>query len=103
MTIMGSSEGSMTAYEFTLGDRLRKALQVADVSTKEMAEYLGMSESSLSHWMSGRTTPKKMAVRMWALRTGAPIQWLETGNAPQPDNGPEGGGVHPLGLEPRTH
>ncbi|PPF21116.1 XRE family transcriptional regulator [Rathayibacter sp. AY1A7] len=89
--------------EFDKADRMRKALRVADVSNAEMAEYLGMSTASVGAWINGRKAPKRMTLRLWAIRTGVPLEWLETGNAPESDDGPEGGVVHPLGLEPRTH
>ncbi|MGQ2915891.1 helix-turn-helix domain-containing protein [Microbacterium aurantiacum] len=80
-------------WSFGLPDRLNKALTVAGISNMEMAEYLGVSSNTIGNYISGRTTPKKQTLRLWALRTGAPLAWIESGEtqeAPQPD-GPTGG------------
>lgn len=94
-------------WTFGLHDRLDKALTVAGVSNSEMAEYLGISSNTIGNYTSGRTAPKTQTLRLWAMRTGAPLEWLITGIEPaQKDPASEETGseiVHPLGLEPRTH
>ena len=77
-------------WVFGRGDRLAKALQVAHVATAEMADYLGVSPNTIGNYTSGRTEPKKQTLRVWAMRTGAPLEWLELGI------------VGPDGLEPPT-
>ena len=71
---------------FGLPDRLHKALVVADVSAAEMSAYLGVSRNTIGNYTSGRTHPKKQTLRLWAMRTGVPLRWLETG-ALDPDPG----------------
>ncbi len=71
-----------SALEFDKADRLRRALRVADVSSNDMADYLGVSRNSVSAWINGRTEPSTQTTRLWALRTGVPYMWLETGEAP---------------------
>jgi transcriptional regulator with XRE-family HTH domain len=88
--------------EFDLGDRMRKALRIADVSSIEIADYLGVSPTSVSNWLGGRAKPRRGMLRSFAMRTGVPFTWLETGMAPS-STGDDGAAVHPLGLEPRTH
>ena len=74
-----------------------------------MAEYLGVSRSTISNWINGRVVPSRQSLRLWALRTGAPFMWLETGyvendETPSPDGeGVSSNVVHPPGLEPGTH
>jgi len=77
--------------EWTRGDRMRKALEVAGVGVAEMAEYLGVARTSCSNWMAGRVAPSKQTMRLWSMRTGVPLVWLETGTAPT--DGPEPDGL----------
>lgn len=67
--------------EFDLGDRMRKALHAGGVSAGEMADYLGVRREAVSTWINGRITPKRGMVRLWAIRTGVSLEWLETGCA----------------------
>ena len=67
---------------FDRSDRMRKALQVADVGVQQMADYLGVSRASVGNWINGKVTPSKQTMRLWSLRTGVPLVWLETGQAP---------------------
>lgn len=75
--------------QLTLGWRLKMAL--GDISVQEMAEHLGVTRSTLSRWMSDTGKPPRRAyVAQWALLTGVPLTWLETGD--HPTNGGPGGG-----------
>jgi transcriptional regulator with XRE-family HTH domain len=86
---------------FDIGDRLRKAREVADVSQEDMAEQIGVSRRSIVRYERGGAVPKS-ALLLYSLRTGVPIEWLKDGEAPPTGDG-GGAAVHPLGLEPRTH
>lgn len=87
-----------TAYEpgmipeFDKADRLKKAITVSDVSAGEMAEYLGVTRETLSRYTNGRNDAPVAIVRLIAMRTGVPFEWLETGKSPRPDD-PDGGEV----------
>ena len=61
---------------FDEADRLRKALRESGVSVQEMAEYLGVSRNTVSRWINGAVPPKAHVMRLWALRTGVPYEWL---------------------------
>ena len=83
------------ALAFHQGDWMKKALDVASVSSKSMAEYLGVEPATVSRWLNGKRAPSKQTLRLWALRTGVPLSYLETGSlaneeSPRPD-GPAGG------------
>lgn len=69
--------------QFGLGDRLSKALHVAGVSTTEMADELEVARSTISNYLNDHTKPKRLYLRMWALKTGVPLEWLETGIFPE--------------------
>lgn len=72
--------------EFGLGDRLAKALAVADTNGPEMAEFLGVSRQTVGNYTSGRTRPNRATLRAWALKTGVPLSWIETGIIPDTDD-----------------
>ena len=64
------------APEWDLPDRMRKALRHAGLQTQEMAEYLGVSRTSVSNWINGRNRPSRPALRLWAMRCRVPFSWL---------------------------
>lgn len=65
--------------EFDLADRMRKALRTADMGVQEMADYLGVARNTVSTWINGRIVPNRQTVLLWAMRTGVPLEWLESG------------------------
>lgn len=69
---------------WTLGDRLRKALQHAELTPEQMAEQLGVAPTSVRGWMADRHTPNKATVTLWATITSVPLEWLadDTFNRP---------------------
>lgn len=83
-----TSEGSIPTWD--LGDRLGKSLKHAGVKVGEMAEYLGVSRNTVGNYTNGRTAPDRRTLLLWAMRTGVPFEWLQTGAA---DDGhtPDGG------------
>ncbi|WP_428831898.1 helix-turn-helix transcriptional regulator [Gulosibacter sediminis] len=75
------------ALAFTRADRLTKALDFGGVSNQDMAETLGVSRQTIGNYTSGRTNPSKATLMAWALRTGVPLEWLQTGHIPDvPEN-----------------
>ena len=76
--------------EFTRGDRMRVALRHAGVGVQEMADYLEVARNTVSTWINDKITPSKQTMRLWALRCGVSLDWLETGKAPTGPSGPEG-------------
>lgn len=78
---------------WTLGDRLQKALDHAEVSREEMADYLGYSAQALGYYINGKRSPKIALVRQWAFRCGVDFEWLWTGEVSLPrGKGPRGAG-----------
>lgn len=85
MTLMPS--GLDPRLEFGRPDRLDKALKVAGLTSIEMAAHLGVSRTTISNYTNGRTEPSRSVLRDWALKTGVPLEWLETGTVTGgPDN-----------------
>jgi transcriptional regulator with XRE-family HTH domain len=62
--------------ELTLGWRMQLALG-RRISVEAIAEELGVSRSTVSRWINDRGAPPRAAyLKMWALRTGVPYEWL---------------------------
>jgi transcriptional regulator with XRE-family HTH domain len=89
--MMAPPSGGDPRLEFDLADRLRRSLRVSGVSVQEMAEYLDVTRGTVSNWINGHIVPNTQSLRLFAMKTGIPFEWLRDGE------------VHPLGLEPRTH
>ncbi len=86
--------------EWSLGDRLRKSMDLAGMTVSEMAEIFGVGRETVSRWINDRGRPKPMILMLWADGCGVDHQWLETGEA-----SPEAvrlQSVRHQGLEPRT-
>ena len=89
---------------WTVADRLRKAREHAGLEQAQLAADLGVSRNTVGNYEGGKVTPRRPVLVSWALRTGVPLSWLETGaESPRPA-GPDGGSrvVRHQGLEPRT-
>jgi transcriptional regulator with XRE-family HTH domain len=62
--------------EWDLADRMRKCLRHAGIGVQEIADYLGVSRTTVSTWINGRIAPSTQTLRLWAMRTGVPYEWL---------------------------
>lgn len=89
---------------FDMSDRLRKAREITGLSQEEFAEHAGISRATIGNAESGRKTPHKSTVKLWALATGVDAFWILNGYEKSPS--PEGEGlssvVRPKGFEPPT-
>lgn len=79
--------------EWDLADRMRKTMREAGTSVQEVAEYFGVNRNTVGTWINGRITPPLSIQRLWAVRFGVPLEWLQTGQAPH-EGGPDGGLPH---------
>ena len=75
--------------QLTLGWRLQMSLQSADLGVKEMADYLDVDRNTVSRWLHDKNEPPRAAILAWAMKTGVPLPWIESGIAPNdyPDGG----------------
>lgn len=78
------SDMHQSAPGFEMRHRLALALEVAGVSSGEMAEILGVHRNTVSNYLNGRATPKRAVLVAWAVRCGVPLVWLITGREPDP-------------------
>lgn len=76
--------------EWELCDRLTRSLRMVGLSSIEVAQFMGVTPTTVSRWINGRTKPSRAVLMIWADMTGVDLEWLETG------------AVRHQGLEPRT-
>lgn len=85
-----SKNNGPNMFEFTQGDRMRRAMKVSGESVQGMAAFFDVTRETISTWLNGRHAPSKAVLMMWAAKTGAPFEWLDTGKVP--DEGNSSGG-----------
>lgn len=76
--------------QWTVGDRLRKARTTTGLTAKAFADEIGISTKTALDAESDKRAPRRITLLAYAMRSGVPVEWLETGNAPQPKPGGEG-------------
>jgi transcriptional regulator with XRE-family HTH domain len=83
-----------TVPVWTIGDRLRKARTSAGLSTKDLADALGVHSATVSRFEADGAVPRRGYVTLWALRCGVSVEWLREGVEPDdgPDDGPDDSG-----------
>ena len=86
--------------EITIRHRLRIAREEAGYEQGQLAELIGVGRNTVSNAESGKTKPRKVMVNAWAMATGVPVKWLETGIAPT-ETGPGGGETCPQSVSIR--
>lgn len=67
--------------EWTLGDRMRKALEVSGTPVQEISEYLDVNRATVGRWLHDKSPVKRSTLMIWAATTGVDLEWLETGTA----------------------
>ena len=88
---MTQQSNGETIPQWTRGDRLRKARQITGMTTRDFAEHIGVSQKTITDAENDKRAPRKILLNAWALGTGVPAAWLETG-ATETGGGPGGGG-----------
>lgn len=69
----------------TQADRLNKSLKYAGISHNEMAEFLEVHRNTIGGYVTGRTKMLPVIMRLWAAKTGVPLEWLRDGVWPEPE------------------
>lgn len=85
---MTNAQPTAAKLHFGKGDRLGKALSLADVSHAEMAQILGVSRNTIGNYIAERTPISDGYLRLWAMRTGVTFGELKTGipDGPNPSS-----------------
>jgi transcriptional regulator with XRE-family HTH domain len=55
-----------------------------------MADYMGLSNSAIGLYETDARLPKLAVLRVWAVRTGVPLEWLRYGDDQDFSDGPGG-------------
>lgn len=76
--------------ELTLGWRLRMAMERSDLDQSRWAEYLGVNRNTITRWTHDKSPVARGHLVAISLRTGVPIEWIETGRGPESTD-PDGG------------
>lgn len=66
------------------GDFLRKAREHAGMSQAELADVTGISRRTVVRYESGEASVRRPQLIAWAMATGVPLAWLESGHRPEP-------------------
>jgi transcriptional regulator with XRE-family HTH domain len=75
---MSQTTDTVAIPEWTLRWRLHRSLAHAGVSIDEMATELGVTRQTVSRWLNEHGEPRSGFLKLWALRTGVPYEWLRT-------------------------
>jgi len=70
---------------WTLGDRLAKAREGANISVTEMARRLRVSRTTISNYEHNRTDPTVSTLMAYEHYTGVPTWWLLGDGEPTDD------------------
>ena len=79
---MTMSAGIDRIPEWTLGDRLRKARSKTNMTTREFAEAIGVSQKTVTDAEGDKRAVRKITLNAWSLVTGVPRDWIENGTVP---------------------
>lgn len=65
--------------EFNLGDRLRKAREIAGYDQIALAAEIDVHRQTVARYESGASAPRRPVLISWALTTGVSLDWLQNG------------------------
>lgn len=86
-----SSQPAPHIPTWTQADRLRKSRETTGMTQREFADHIGISKNTVGNYEAGKTTRfSRPMLAAWAMATGVPIEWLETGKSPVPDGDGDG-------------
>ena len=61
---------------WSLGDRLRKAREIAGFTQQELADQIGVARASVVNYETGRTEPNRPVLFSWATACQVDFGWL---------------------------
>ena len=100
---IGAKATSGAIPVWTLGDRLRKARELASIGQVEFSKMTDIARSSIVRYEGDVSVPRRHVLLVWAMATGVNLEWLETGTAPVPEGTEAVGDFEPpAGIDPAT-
>jgi transcriptional regulator with XRE-family HTH domain len=91
MTVSTIGGGTPYIPQWDMWDRLNKSLRESGMSVADAAAYFDVHRNTVSGWLHGRINPDTRTLRLWAVMTGVPYEWIKDGVEP----GGGGDGPHP--------
>lgn len=79
MTIQLPTAPAALVPEFSFGDRLRKARELAGYDRTELGEALGIHRQTISRYENDEATPTQSVIVVWGLITQVDLAWIQTG------------------------
>lgn len=76
-------------FEMHFADRLALAQRRSGLGVHEIADRIEVHRNTVGAWLNGRNRPRPRDLKAFALVTGYPTQWLETGDAPHTGGAPD--------------
>ena len=70
-----------------IGRRLTEARDAAGLSQRELADHLGVKESTITKWESGERSPRGQRVSKLAGILGVSLSWILVGRGVEPSAG----------------
>ena len=67
-----------------IGRRLAEARLAADLTPRELADHLGVKESTIAKWESGERSPRGQRVSKLAGILGVSLSWILVGRGVEP-------------------
>jgi transcriptional regulator with XRE-family HTH domain len=77
--------------EFEMRHRMSLSLEYSGLNVNAIARELGVSRTTISNYLHGRTEPRRSDLIVWSMRCGVPLEWLLTGQAPTETPSPRPG------------
>lgn len=93
MTVSTIGGGTPYIPQWDMYDRMVKSLKESGMSVQDAADYFDVHRNTVSGWLHSRITPDTRTLRLWAVMTGVPYEWLKDGIEPKPDPDGPGGGL----------
>lgn len=88
---------------WTMGDRLRKAREIAELTQAGLSEALDEPRRAIVSYESDERLPKRPVLIAWALRCGVDFSWLagisDDGGEPTSPNGTKPASIYFHGNE----
>lgn len=63
--------------------RMKRCLEVSGRQMTDVAKILGVSRTTISNWLNGRTQPRRGQIERWAQFFSVPASWITSNDWPE--------------------